>query len=88
MESYMKFMTELSALKWTDAELSTLPKKYTDHQVFVALMGADLEEDKKNFYAIFLGGGERRTLLLHEYIKRTIEASGENKWNLLKVNKK
>ena len=86
MESYMKFVSELMNLEWSDAELLTLPEKYTNLMVHIALEKADAQKDEKIFYTIFLGGGERRTLLLKKHIEKTIGVFGE--WNFYKVNKK
>jgi len=40
----------LKNLEWSDDEMSTLPKKYTDLLVHTALEKADLDKDKENFY--------------------------------------
>ena len=74
----IQFANKLKELEWTDAEELTLPEKYTDTMVHLALEKADAEQDEKNFYAILNGDTEYRTLMLKRHIEKTL---GVFTWN-------
>ena len=74
----LQFANKLKELEWTDAEELTLPEKYTDTMVHLALEKADDDKDEKNFYAILNGDTEYRTLMLKRHIEKTL---GTFTWN-------
>jgi hypothetical protein len=74
----IQFANKLKDLEWTDAEELTLPEKYTNLMVHIALEKADNDKDEKNFYAILRGDGPYRAIMLKKHIEKTI---GVFTWN-------
>lgn len=78
MMMMIQFANKLKELEWTDTEELTLPEKYTDLMVHIALEKADKDKDEKIFYAILNGNGTYRTLMLKKHIEKTL---GVFTWN-------
>ena len=58
----------LKHLEWSDDEMSTLPKKYTDLLVRTALEKADLDKDKENFFKILNRKNKKYRRLFQKHI--------------------
>ena len=58
----------LKHLEWSDDEMNTLPKKYTDLLVHIALEKADLDKDKENFYKILNRKNKKYRKLFEKHI--------------------
>ena len=67
----LKFHSILSKLKWTKAELETLPKELTKNMVHVALEIVDENKNESLFNAILEGNGKFRKAMLLKHISYT-----------------
>ena len=68
LDECMLIAAFLKHLEWSVDEMSTLPKKYTDLLVHIALEKADLDKDKENFYKILNRKNKKYRKLFQKHI--------------------